>query len=96
MTNQCVDTKFSANSDVVASMDDCGIVLLHVVRGRLYRLNMVGARIWNAIERRVPVNAIVAEIGEEYRISHSIARENVACFLAQLEDHTLIQREAKS
>jgi hypothetical protein len=96
MTNQCVDSKFSTNSDVVASMDDCGIVLLHLVRGRLYRLNMVGARIWNAIKQHVPVNAIVGEISEEYRISHSTARENVDCFLAQLEDHRLIQREAKS
>ena len=55
-----------------------------------------GARIWRAIEKQLPLEAIANEISDAFQIARATAREHVVCFLAELERHSLIHREAES
>ena len=96
MTIQISDFSFSVNPEAVASFHDDGIVILHTGKGRLFTSNGTGARIWRGVEQQLPLEAIAEEIGNEYQIDRAIAREHTACFLTELERHTLIQRKAVS
>jgi hypothetical protein len=93
-TNPTGDFSFTVNPEAAASFHDDGIVILHTGSGRLFTSNGTGARIWRGVEQRLPLEAIAEEISGEYKIARTIAREHTARFLAELERHTLIQREA--
>lgn len=96
ITSQLNDCRFIVNPEASASIHDDGIVILHLGSGRLYTSNETGASIWRRVEQQLPVGAIAEEISAEYQIAHSTSREHVARFLTELEQHTLIQREAVS
>lgn len=94
MTDQIGDFCFTVNPEAVASVHDDGIVILHTGVGRLFTSNGAGAHIWRGVERQLPLEAIADEISGEYKIARTTAREHTARFLAELERHTLIRREA--
>jgi hypothetical protein len=96
MTNQISDPSFTVNPEAAASFHDDGIVILHTGKGRLFSSNWTGARIWRGVEQRLPLEAIAKEISGEYQIALTTAREHMVRFLAELERHTLIQREVVS
>jgi hypothetical protein len=96
MTNQIDDFSFSVNPEAAASFHDDGIVILHTGKGSLFTSNETGARIWRGVERQLPLEAIAEEISGEYNIARTTAREHTGRFLAELERHKLIRREAVS
>lgn len=96
MTNQISDLSFIVNPETAASFHDDGIVILHTGKGRLFTSNGAGARIWRGLERRLSLDAIAEEISSWYKIALTIAREHTVRFLAELERHELIRREAVS
>jgi hypothetical protein len=96
MTHQYSDSKITVNSEATASIHDEGVVILHTRNGCLFTSNRVGAHIWRCIERQVPFEAIADEIGSEYQIARTTAREHTARFLAELERHNLVERGIES
>lgn len=94
MTKQTGGLSFTVNPEAVASFHDDGIVILHTGVGRLFTSNGTGARIWRGVERQLPLEGIAEELSGEYNIARATAREHTARFLAALERHTLIRREA--
>jgi Coenzyme PQQ synthesis protein D (PqqD) len=96
MTNQIGDFSFTVSPEAIASFHDEGMVILHTGVGRLFTSNGTGARIWNGVERRMPLEDIAEEISGEYNIDCATAREHAARFLAELERHRLIQRRSAS
>jgi hypothetical protein len=94
MANQISDIRFTANPEAAASFHDDGIVILHTGKGSVFTSNAAGARIWRGVERRLPSDAIAEEISGEYRIARATASEHTIRFLAELERHQLIYREA--
>ena len=96
MMNQLSDFNFTANPEAAASFHDDGIVILHTGRGSLFTSNNTGARIWRGVEQQLPLEAIAEAISSEYKIARTTAREHTSRFLAQLEQHQLIYREAVS
>jgi hypothetical protein len=89
-----MSTNIEPTKDVAASIHDFGVVLLHTVKGRLFASNHTGARIWQGLERRLPVQTIAAEISREYRIPHETALDHLMRFLAELEGQRLVERRA--
>ena len=85
---------FNVNPEASASVHDDGIVILHLGSGCMYTSNETGASIWRALENKLSLDAIVKEISSAYEIALTAAREHTVRFLAELEQHTLIQREA--
>ena len=96
MTSRIRDFGLTVNPEAAASIHDSGIVILHIGNGRLYTSNETGARIWRGVEEQLSLETIAAEISEAYQIARATAREHVVRFLAELERHTLIHREAES
>jgi hypothetical protein len=96
MTNQISDISFRVNAEAAASFHDDGIVILHTGRGWLFTSNGTGARIWRGVEQRLTLEAIAEEISGWYQIALTTAREHTIRFLAELERHELILREAVS
>ena len=96
MTNRDSDFRFTVSPEATASIHDDGIVILHLGNGGFYTCNGTGARIWRAIEQKLSLEAIVAEISSAYQIALATARQHTVRFLAQLELQTLIEREAVS
>lgn len=94
MTNQISGNSFILNPEASASFHDDGIVILHTGRGCLFTSNETGARIWRGVEQQLPLEAIAEEISGWYQIASNTAREHTVRFLAELERHQLIQREA--
>ena len=95
MANQTTNRGITVNPEASASIHDDGLVILHTHSGRLFTSNQTGARIWRCIERQVPFEAIADEIGSEYQISRTTAREDIARFLADLERNNIIEPGAR-
>ena len=96
MTIQLHSLRFTVNRNVVSSLHDHGIVLLHIANGCLFASNATGARIWRGVEERQPLEAIVNEISDEYEIDRPKALEHVECFLHELKQQKLIEPEMGS
>lgn len=88
--------RFAVNPEATASIHDEGMVILHLGNGSFYSCNGTGARIWRALERKLSLEAIADEISREYQIARTTTREDMLRFLAELEQHALIQQEAAS
>lgn len=87
--------RFKPNPEVASSVHESGIVLLHITSGHLYASNPTGARIWRGLEKRLSLEAIADEIGDEYQISRTTAQDHVRAFLAELQHQRLIQLETE-
>ena len=80
---------------VTASTHENGVVLLHTGTGVLFEANRTGSRIWQGLERHVPIDEIAADISRTYGITQATALEHTGRFLADLERHGLIERSAR-
>ena len=92
MTNEI---SFTTTPEAAASFHDDGIVLLHTGKGTLFSSNRTGAQIWRGIEQQLPVEVIAQQLSGEFQVALNIAREHTAGFMAQLQQHELIQQEAR-
>lgn len=90
------DFSFTLSPEAAASFHDEGVVILHTGKGSLFTANRIGARIWRGIEQQLSFAAIANGISDAYQVTSNTAREHTIRFLAQLEQQTLIQREAAS
>ena len=87
---------FTVSPETTASSHDEGLVILHLGNGTFFSCNGTGARIWQAIERHLSLEAIAEEISSAFEIALTTARQHTVRFLDELELHALIQREAQS
>lgn len=84
-------TTFIANPAAAASYHQDGIVILHTGKGSLFSSNGTGARIWRGVEQQLSLDAIAQQLSVDYRISLATARQDTLNFLAQLQQHELVQ-----
>jgi len=96
ITNQVTNPEMKISSDAAVSIHEDGIVILHTRKGRLFTSNRTGAYIWRCIEQRLSLETIADKISSEYQIARTTAGEHTASFLAELENHSLIERGAES
>jgi predicted flavoprotein YhiN len=93
MKTQSNSLRFTPSPDVVSSVHENGIVLLHICSGQMFASNGTGARIWSALKERQSTETIVSEISTDYQIDRVTARSHVERFLIELDRQNLIQRE---
>jgi len=74
------------------SVHEDGLVILHVLSGRVFTSNQTGARIWQYLEQKLPLETVAAEISREYGVDRETAQEDTARFLAELEWNGLAER----
>jgi hypothetical protein len=67
-------------------------VILDLDTGTYFGLDAVGTRIWQQLDRREPVDAVVAALVEEFDVAPETARADVDRLIAQLVDKGLLCR----
>ena len=80
--------------DARASLQEDGVVFLHLQSGIVFRSNRVGAAIWKGLGSRRGLAEIASEIGREYGVPTDQAARDAARFVAQLETHGFLVRRA--
>jgi len=80
--------------EVRASLQEDGVVFLHLRSGIVFRSNRIGAAIWKGLGRRQDLASIASEIGREYGISAEQAARDAARFVAQLDAQGFLERHA--
>jgi hypothetical protein len=68
-----------------------GGVLLDVLHGRMFCLNVIGARILELMQRGHDEARIAEEISRDYGVEKEIVRADVAEFIESLEKHQILQ-----
>jgi len=68
-----------------------GGVLLDVRHGRMFCLNLVGAKILELLERGYDPARITDEISRDYRVSRDVVRADVTEFIESLEKNHILQ-----
>jgi len=65
-------------------------VLLHLETGIYFGLDRVGTHIWRALERRDPLDRLVAGLVQEYEVDAATARADALRLIQQLTDKGLL------
>jgi hypothetical protein len=71
-----------------------GGIVLDVMRGRMFGLNLVGSKILELLEQQSSPTLIAQEIARTFCISIEIAERDVREFIETLEKHHLIETHA--
>jgi Coenzyme PQQ synthesis protein D (PqqD) len=79
---------------VRASISGDGLVLLDIGGGLVFSANPVGARIWQLLEHRLPLDRIAHQIATEYLVPLDRASRDVEAFVTALSARGLVTREA--
>lgn len=72
----------------VSSSD--GSIVMHLRRGTMFRINPVGSKILDLLEREVSVGEIAEQISREFGVAREMVRADVRDFLACLEAHGVV------
>jgi hypothetical protein len=67
-----------------------GVVMLDIDQGLMVSINVVGAKIWERLERSVPVDRIINELSTEFEVPTETIAADVVSFLQSLADRSLI------
>lgn len=68
-----------------------GGVLLDILHGQMFSLNIVGAKILELMQRGLDEPSIAEEISRDYGASKEVVRADVAEFIATLKKHHILQ-----
>jgi hypothetical protein len=73
-----------------------GGIVLDVMHGRMFGLNLVGSKILELLEQQSSPTLIAQEIALKFGVSAEIAERDVREFLETLEKHHLIEARLTS
>ena len=68
-------------------------VILHAGSDCIYSSNEIGASIWRSLEEKLATQVITQEISKQYELADEVAHNHVTRFVAELEQHGLIERQ---
>lgn len=84
--------RFTISPDARVSLDQAGIVFLHLGSGSVFSSNCIGARIWRGLLDHDGLESIAADISGEYGVPREQVRQDAAVFVADLEAKGLLAR----
>ena len=67
-----------------------GVVLMDVSNGKIFSSNAVGARIWLKLQEGLDVEAIVAQVASEFRVSAEEIGPDVEEFVGKLKESGIV------
>ncbi len=68
-----------------------GGVLLHLVTGQYYGLNVVGVLVWNLLDGSRTLDDVVAQVRTQVEEAPAALTEDIAAFVQGLKDRDLVQ-----
>lgn len=93
MKSQLAEVSFAVSPEASASIHDTGVVILHASSGCIYSSNEIGASIWRGLKEQLATRVITQEISKQYGLQDEVAHDHVTRFVAELEQHELIERQ---
>jgi hypothetical protein len=78
-------------SNVRSTIDSDGGILLNLSTGVVFRINAVGAKIWQMIEQGMTIERILDSLVSQYAIPLEQAEKDAREFLQQLKIKELIR-----
>jgi Coenzyme PQQ synthesis protein D (PqqD) len=83
---------YQVSSGVRSTRNADGGIVLDINQGQVFRLNVVGAVIFDAIQRGTTDSRMIEEIVQQFHVSPRAAYTDVHEFLASLERLGLVSR----
>jgi Coenzyme PQQ synthesis protein D (PqqD) len=68
-----------------------GAIVLDILQGQMFNLNLVGSRILELLETGATESAIVDEISQKFEVSRDVAESDVREFIESLKQHHLLE-----
>jgi hypothetical protein len=78
---------------VCSTHNQDGAVVLDILHGQMYRLNLVGSRILELLKQDHTEAQIADELSREFGVPRQMVQTDVREFLAHLEKHCLLQSD---
>ncbi len=82
---------FRANTPkVVHEVYEDEVIIINLVSGHYYSIDLVGADVWNGIEKGLDLDALVAGIADKYEGDKDQIKDSIIGFIEQLKVEELI------
>ena len=86
------DDNVIKRKNIISRIIDDQMLLLCPESNRLFRLNKVGASIWELLDQHQKVDELINFVGDLYQIEQDNAASDVLTFLNTLLDNKLIRQ----
>jgi hypothetical protein len=82
---------FMLREQVRSTHNQDGAVVLDILHGQMFRLNLVGSRMLELLRQGHTETEIVEQVGLEFSVDREIVASDLREFLVHLEKHHLIE-----
>jgi hypothetical protein len=82
---------FRLSEQVRSTHNQDGAVVLDILHGQMFRLNLVGSRMLELLKRGHTENEIAEQISKEFSVGREVVSLDLREFLAYLEKHHLLE-----
>jgi len=79
------------SKDLVYQELDGEMVILEMQSGQYFGIDVIGSRIWQMLESKVPPVLMIEKLQEEFEVEPELCRHQVVTFLDELEKNNLIR-----
>jgi hypothetical protein len=92
MTAPALDVAFRIPDEVIFRELDGEAVVLNLDTGIYFGLDAVGTRIWQLLEERKPLRAVLDTLIDEYEAPPDRLQRDLLAFVERLDDKGLLSR----
>jgi hypothetical protein len=85
-----LSSRVCRNPEMVSGNMDGETVMMSIVRGEYFGLDLIGSRIWEMIKQPVTIEALIEQLLTEYEIDRETCSRDVLDFLEQIQDKGLL------
>jgi hypothetical protein len=82
---------FRLSDEVRSTHNQDGAVVLDILHGQMFRLNLVGSRILELMKQGHTEREITEQISKEFSVGREVVSLDLREFLAHLEKHHLLE-----
>lgn len=82
---------FRLSEQVRSTHNQDGAVVLDILHGQMFRLNLVGSRMLELLKQGQTEQEIAEKVSQEFSVGREIVASDLREFLAHLERHRLLQ-----
>lgn len=86
-----LNSEIVINKNILTTMIDDELGMMHVEKGYYYTLNPVGKRIWALIQEKITVDKLIKALLEIYNVSEKQCLEEVVDLLEILKINGLVE-----
>jgi hypothetical protein len=84
---------YKVSTGVRSTQNHDGTIVLNIERGRILRLNLIGALIFERLQQGQSESQIIDGVSQQFHVSHDITRTDVSEFLKSMEQAGLVRNE---